>query len=142
MPGNTNRSDMADPRDDKPQYTLYRSKPKLFRRGQDDGGLKEMQQPAAAPAGYEPPKPRRRRRIGVWRVVRWLVTALVAWLLISLILFMVSAQIESSKTSSAADNELGGAGYPLTSANTILVLGSDARPASSKEPGANKIGQA
>src|SRR5690349_3423839 len=131
---------MADPSDDKPQYTLYRSKPKLFRRRSDDGGLREQRPPAAAPAGYEAP-PKRRRRISVWRVARWLVIALVAWLAISLILFMVSAQIESSKTSDAADTELGGAGYPLTSPNTILVLGSDARPASSKEPGANKIGQ-
>ena len=44
--------------------------------------------------------------------------------------------------SDAADTELGGAGYPLTSPNTVLVLGSDARTKDSKEPGANKIGQA
>ena len=61
--------------------------------------------------------------------------ALVAWLLVSLVLFLVSAQIQSSKVSSAADTELGGAGYPLTSPNTILVLGSDARTKGSKEPG-------
>ena len=72
-------------------------------------------------------KRRRRRRIGVWRVVRWLVTALVAWLLVSLVLFLVSAQIQSAKVSDAADTELSGGGYPLTSPNTILVLGSDAR---------------
>jgi len=143
---------MAD--DEKPEYTLYRSKPKLFGRRDDDGGLRDMQQ--EAPQGWDegpPPPPRRRRlpfrlprrrpgrRISVWRVVRWLVTLLVAWLALSLVLFLISAQIESSKVSSAADTELGGAGYPLTSANTILVLGSDARTSNSKEPGANKIGQ-
>src|SRR3954454_545431 len=143
---------MADSRDDEePQYTLYRAKPKLFgRRGREDGGLREMQQ--VAPRGYEetppqpgpaPPKRRRgpRRRISAWRVVRWLVAALVAWLAISLVLFLVSAQVQSAKVSDAADNELGGAGYPLTSPNTILVLGSDARTKGSKEPGAQKIGQ-
>ena len=73
--------------------------------------------------------------------LRWLVTALVAWLLVSLVLFLVSAQIQSAKVSDAADTELGGGGYPLTSPNTILVLGSDARTKGTKEPGANKIGQ-
>src|SRR4051794_23481747 len=119
---------MADPRDDdKPEYTLYRSRPKLFRRrGADDGGLREMQA-EAPPRGFEappaPPRRRRwfpgRRRIGPWRVLRWLLAALVGWLLISLILFLISAQIESEKVSDAADAELGGGGYPLTSPNTV-----------------------
>ena len=39
--------------------------------------------------------------------------------------------------SSEAEAQLAGAGYPLVSANTILVLGSDQRPKGSKEPGAN-----
>jgi LCP family protein required for cell wall assembly len=144
---------MADSRDDEePEYTLYRAKPKfLGRRGRDDAGLRDMQRDE--PRGYEDtppqpgraPKPKRRRgprpRISPWRVLRWLIVALVAWLAISLVLFLVSAQVQSSKVSDAADNELGGAGYPLTSPNTILVLGSDARTKGSKEPGAQKIGQ-
>ena len=138
------RSAMADSRDDdKPQYTLYRARPKFLRRRGDDGGLRRMQTPQEPPKGYDetPKKPRRRPRISPWRVLRWLVTALVAWVLVSLMLFLVSAQIQSAKVSSGADNELGGGGYPLTSPNTILVLGSDARTKDSKEPGANKIGQ-
>jgi len=142
---------MADPRDDdKPEYTLYRAKPKFLRRGGDDGGLRDMQQ-GAPPEDFQDAPPRRRRRwfpgrrrgrrISVWRVVRWLVTALVAWLAISIVLFLISAQIQSSKVSSEADAELGGAGYTLTSPNTVLVLGSDGRAKGSKEPGANKIGQ-
>jgi LCP family protein required for cell wall assembly len=142
---------MADPRDDdKPEYTLYRAKPKFLRRGGDDGGLRDMQQDAP-PEDFQDAPPRRRRRwfpgrrrgrrIGVWRVVRWLLTALVAWLAISLVLFLISAQIQSSKVASDADAELGGAGYTLTSPNTVLVLGSDARAKGSKEAGANKIGQ-
>jgi LCP family protein required for cell wall assembly len=124
---------MAD--DDTPQYTLYRARPKwLSRRDRtmDD------------PDGYEPrpEKPRRRRKpITVWRVLRWALGLLAGWLLISLVLFLISAQVESSKVSSAADAELGGGGYTLTSPNTILVLGSDARLKGTKEAGANTIGQ-
>lgn len=149
---------MADP-DDKRPYNVYRSKPKLFGRRDDDGGLAEMQQEEAPrqPRGWDegpPPPPRRRRRlpfprrrpgrrrIGFWRVLRWLVTGVVAWLAVSLVLFLISAQIQSAQVSDAADAELGGSGYPLTSPNTILVLGSDARTKGSKEPGANKIGEA
>src|ERR687891_424068 len=98
---------MADPRDDEePRYTLYRAKPRFLSRRSDDGGLREMQEPQA----YEetPPKRRRRRRIGPWRVLRWLVTLLVAWVAVSLVLFLISAQIQSAKVSDAADTELGG----------------------------------
>ena len=147
---------MADP-EDKPPYKVYRSKPKLFGRRDDDGGLASMQREQAPPSGWEdepgPPRrrrrlpfprrrPGRRRRFGFWRVLRWLVAGVVAWLAISLVLFLVSAQIQSASVSDAAGAELGGAGYPLTSPNTVLVLGSDARTKDSKEPGANKIGQA
>ncbi|HET6550355.1 MAG TPA: LCP family protein [Solirubrobacter sp.] len=130
---------MADPQEpDKRPYTLYRARPGFLRRRGENGELRRE------PAGYEqaPPQPkRRRRRISPWRVLRWVVTALVAWVLVSLILFLVSAQIQSSKVSDEADAELGGAGFTLTSPNTILVLGSDARTKDSQEPGANKIGQ-
>src|SRR3954466_4355069 len=106
---------MADP-DDQPQYTLYRSRPKWlsFRRGEKP--LDER------PQDYEKPR-RRRRPITVWRVVRWLLAVRAAWLLVSVVLFLVSAQIESSKVSDAAEAQLSGSGYTLTSPNTILVLG-------------------
>jgi LCP family protein required for cell wall assembly len=133
---------MADS-DDEPKYTLYRSRPRLpWRRGDDGiGGLREP--------GPEPP-PRRRiwpfrrrrdrpgpRRITVGRVLRYLALALGAWLLVSLVLFLISAQIESAKISDAAEAKLSGGGYPLTSPNTILVLGSDARVEGLAEPGSS-----
>src|SRR3954452_6071137 len=130
---------MADPRDDDPpQYTLYRAPPRFLSRRGDDGALGGRRR-ERAPVGYEAPK--RRRRITVGRVLKYLAVALAAWLLVSLILFMVSAQLESAKVSSRADAELGGAGYTLTSPNTVLVLGSDARPKGTHEKGANVIGQ-
>jgi LCP family protein required for cell wall assembly len=56
---------------------------------------------------------------------------------LSVVLFLVSAQIEQGKVSDATNSLLGGAGYPLTSPNTILVLGSDQRGKDTAEPGAS-----
>jgi LCP family protein required for cell wall assembly len=132
---------MPDDRDDAPQrgapsYTLYRSKPRGLRerlRG-EDARLEQLPAPRT-------PRPRRRGGgFGTRRVVKWIALAVAGWLLLSLVLFLVSAQIERSKVSGAAKAALKPAGFPLTSANTILLLGSDARPKGSKEPGANPGG--
>src|SRR4051794_21624943 len=106
----------APPDDQEPQYTVYRSRPRFLSRRGGDGmdGLREPRKP--------------RVRISPGRILRWLLLAVVGWLAISLVLFLVSAQLEASKTSAAADAALSGGGYTLTSPNTILVLGSDARP--------------
>jgi LCP family protein required for cell wall assembly len=121
----------APPEDQEPQYTVYRSRPRfLSRRGDRIDGLREPREPR-----------RPRPRITPGRVVKWLLLAVGAWLLVSLILFMISAQLESSKTSAAADAALSGAGNTLTSPNTILVLGSDARVKGTHEAGAQTIGQ-
>jgi LCP family protein required for cell wall assembly len=150
---------MADDRDDvprrggRPAYTLYRSKPRGMRerlRG-EDAGLDELRADGPGEAAPGPRGPRRRlsglRRRGGYggrvtpgRALRWIAVAVVAWLVLSLVLFLVSAQIERGKVSSAAKAELRSAGFPIASANTILILGSDARPKGSKEPGANPGG--
>jgi LCP family protein required for cell wall assembly len=127
---------MAD-EDDRPQYTVYRSRPRLFKRGQDDDGLNGLR--PDQPGEEQPPKPKRRIRPG--RILGYLAMGVVAWLLISAIVFMISAQIQSSKVQAAANRELGGGGFTLTSPNTILVLGSDARTKGSKEAGAQTIGE-
>jgi LCP family protein required for cell wall assembly len=131
---------MADPRDEEqPQYTLYRSRPKLFRRRDED---LVPTRPDETPPPGAPKPPRRRRRLRPGRILAYVALALAGWVLISLVLFLVSAQIQQSKVSSAADAQLGGAGNPLTTPNTVLVLGSDARPKGTKEAGASTIGQA
>jgi LCP family protein required for cell wall assembly len=73
-------------------------------------------------------------------VVLWLLLALAGWLALSLVLFLVSAQLRAGDVSDEAKEALSGGGFPLTSANTILILGSDARPEGSQEPGANPGG--
>jgi LCP family protein required for cell wall assembly len=117
-----------------PEYTKYRSRPKLFGRG---GDAVEV-----APGGLPPelpPQPGRRRwrRPSVRRVLVYLALALVGWVVLSGVLFLVSAQIEQGKVSADADAQLGGAGFPLTSPNNILVLGSDQRGAATAEPGSS-----
>jgi LCP family protein required for cell wall assembly len=136
---------MPDDRDDAPRggapsYTLYRSKPRGLRerlRAEDAGleqllGRERSRRPGITPDRRRPVTPR--------RVVKWLALAVAGWLALSLVLVLVSAQIERSKVSGAAKAALKPAGFPLTSANTVLLLGSDARPQGSKEPGANPGG--
>jgi LCP family protein required for cell wall assembly len=147
---------MADDRDEaprrggRPAYTRYRSKPRGLRerlRG-EEAGLDELRGEAGSrgPGGgrREPPGERRptatRGRISPRRVLLWIALALAGWLALSLVLFLLSAQIERGKVSSEAKAALSSAGFPLTSANTVLILGSDARPQGSKEPGANPGG--
>jgi LCP family protein required for cell wall assembly len=71
-------------------------------------------------------------------VVGWLVLAVLGWLALSLVLFLVSAQIRQGELSGQVD--LGGAGFPLTSPNTVLVLGSDQRTEGTAEPGSSTSG--
>jgi LCP family protein required for cell wall assembly len=128
---------MSEPPRDPPPYTIYRSRPRLFGRERADGSpLDELR------GGDRQPPRRGRLRLprGPWsagRVVKIVLLAVAGWLLLSFVLFLISAQIEQDKVSSEAEAQLAGAGYPLVSANTILVLGSDQRPKGSKEPGAN-----
>src|SRR3712207_7460495 len=50
----------------------------------------------------------------------------------------ISAQVQREKVDEAAAAALSDSGSTLTSPNTILVLGSDARTKGTKEPGANR----
>ena len=67
----------------------------------------------------------------------YVALAAVGWVLVSLLLFLVSAQVQRQKVNDAAGSTLSDSGFPLTSPNNILVLGSDARTKGTKEPGAN-----
>ena len=161
---------MSTPSDPPPEYTKYRSGPGFLRRGPKPGepligdlgaGPAAPPRPGRAPSGPGLPGdgdrrvdgaprphrhlplhlPRRRRGarpLSIGRVVKWLVLAALGWIALSLVLFLISAQLQQGDLSGEVD--LGGAGFPLTSPNTILVLGSDARPKDSKEPGASTNG--
>jgi LCP family protein required for cell wall assembly len=141
-----------EPAGDTP-YPRYRSKPRGLRErlSGEEAGLGELGGDGSGGGRDRGPRgPRRRRRlprlrssdgrITPRRVLLWIALAIGAWLALSLVLFLISAQIEQGKVSDEAKAALRSAGPMPFSANTILILGSDARPAGSKEPGANPGG--
>ena len=118
---------------DKPDYRVYRSrKPLLPRRSGGDGDEFAKLRADAR----QRPRQRTRPRVSTGRVVRWILVAVVSWIALSALVFLVSAQIQQGTISDAAGQYLGGAGYPLWSPNNVLVLGSDQRTADTREPGA------
>jgi LCP family protein required for cell wall assembly len=130
--------------DDEPAYTVYRSRPRLLGRREEDVDdvLGELRSDGPRPAPQ--PAPRRRRRLPrftFWRVVGYVLGAVLIWVMVSAILFLVSAQIERQKVSDDARAALSDSGFTLTSPNTVLVLGSDARTKGTREAGAQTIGQ-
>jgi LCP family protein required for cell wall assembly len=128
-------------------YKLYRSGPRglLSRlRGEEDITVPS----SGNGAGDEPPRrrPWRRRvrdldapRPRVWWkfALKWLAILVAAWIVLSIILFVVSDEIESGSLPAGTEAALSGGSNMITSADTILVIGTDQRPAGSKEPGAN-----
>jgi LCP family protein required for cell wall assembly len=125
-----------EPPDERPSYTRYRARPKLLQRGAGGNALDALRNRGKADGGGDTG---RRKPISRRRVAKWIALALAGWIGLSLVLFLLSAQIESGKLSGSVDRYLDG-GFPLTSKNTILVLGSDARVKGHAEPGAQTIG--
>ncbi len=124
-------------------YNVYRAGPRGLRarlRGEED-----LVVPSASPPDREPGRGRRvssraglrRGRITPRRVLKYLALAIGAWLLVSLVLFVVSAQIEQGNLPDSAKAGLSSGSNMLTSTDTVLILGTDQRPTGSKEPGAN-----
>ena len=130
-----------------PEYRKYRARPRLFGGGGDD-----VRTPAAPPAEDDRPYTvhggrggggrrlklpavgRPRGRISPGRVLKWVVLGVLGWTVLSLVVFLVSAFVHADDV----DGGLGGGGPLPLKATTILMLGSDARPKGSKEPGARE----
>jgi LCP family protein required for cell wall assembly len=91
----------------------------------------------AGRSGWRGLVPRRLTRKGL---VLGLLALICGWLALSLLLFLASSQFERTPLPGDVAGVLDPAGFPLTSANNILVLGSDRRPKDSKEPGAETTG--
>jgi LCP family protein required for cell wall assembly len=119
-----------------PDYNVYRSRRGLFSRlkGADLSSLRDRarlpswrrrraDRPRGGPGPERPKVP-----FNVRRVLKWLALAALGWILISFLAFAVSAQLQSFKLSNEAGKALHGDGLLLPSAQTILVLGTDARP--------------
>jgi LCP family protein required for cell wall assembly len=155
---------MAGDTDPEPQYTRYRAGRPLLRRGGRGGGrtAEEWQGTARAGGGtlprdggagprvpLEPRHPGAAvhrakrswwRRVTPKRAALGLLGLVVGWLVLSLVLFLVSSHFERESLPGNVAGVLSPAGFPATSANNILVLGSDRREKDSKEPGAETTG--
>src|SRR6201996_3867121 len=148
---------MPADRDEPPQYTRYRARRRLLGDKDDDlGGSRSgpNKRDPRAPIGGRGRIPLlgRRRVRGLpgasgWR--RWatpkrallaLLLAIVGWLALALILFLISSHFNRTPLPGNVASVLDPAGNPLTSANNILVLGSDRRQKNSKEPNAETTG--
>jgi LCP family protein required for cell wall assembly len=131
-------------------YTTYRSAPRGLRerlRGEQESvedderrGLGRRPRPTGRGDDGDGPGRRRRRRTPLtpWRVVRWVVGLLIAWVLLSVVLFFVSAERHSGSLPAGAKSQLAGGSTMLFSPETVLILGLDNRPtrgAGSKEGG-------
>lgn len=122
---------MADP-EAPPEYKVYRARPRLFGGGDGDSPLAGLLRHGDGGGA--------RGRITGGRVVGWMLLALVTWVGVSFVLFCVSAQFAQERVPGGVKTQLHAAGFPVTSPQTILVLGSDQRPKGTKEGGASTSG--
>jgi LCP family protein required for cell wall assembly len=130
---------MPENGEQQPEYKVYRSRRGLFRglRKPDLSGLRGRSEkpprwPGKRDAGERLKPPRR----GARRVLKWVGLAALGWILVSFLAFAVSAQLQAFKLSGGAKSALHGNPFLLPKAQTILVLGTDARPPDTLEPGA------
>jgi LCP family protein required for cell wall assembly len=117
-----------------PDYKVYRSRKRPLSRGSD---LDALRRRLSRVTGKEPGEPRDRQRkpITPGRVLKWVALAVGGWLLLSLVLFLISAQIQDG-VSDDAKAALSKGGSMLGGTN-ILVLGSDARTGASIDESAS-----
>jgi LCP family protein required for cell wall assembly len=144
--------------DDKPEYRVYRARGGLLsrllnrreadrfrpleRRHRPPGpgipasrpGTATVEPPPAAPPREPPRLPPEPGREPWWRRLTWkrvlagIAGFVVFWALLSFVLFMISAHVQSQKVSDATRAALDKSGNLLTSPNNILLLGTDRRP--------------
>ncbi|HEX2097194.1 MAG TPA: LCP family protein [Solirubrobacterales bacterium] len=123
-----------------PEYKVYRSRKGLF-SGLRKPDLSSLRERGAGPSrlprfGRNRDRGRPRpERPALRRALRWVGIAALGWILLSFLAFAVSAQLQAFKLSGEAKSELDGNPLLLFDPQTILVLGTDARPPDTKEPG-------
>jgi LCP family protein required for cell wall assembly len=129
--------------DGAPDYTVYRSRRSPLARLREGGGaeaLKRIGSGRRKQRRAEVESEQRRRLTGerpTWRrVLKWALIGAGLWVLLSGVLFVVSAQIQKGKLNDAAADEVGAFPLLAISPQTILVIGTDMRPADNQEPGA------
>jgi LCP family protein required for cell wall assembly len=132
-------------RQEPPEYTVYRSRPGLRERfgkpgleglrsklGRGGGDGDDKPPPKLTADGDERP---------LWkRILKWVGIAALGWIVLSILAFALSAQIQKGKLANGITDQLDGNPFLAVSPQTILVLGTDVRsddfagPAESEGP--------
>jgi LCP family protein required for cell wall assembly len=112
-----------DPTPGPPEYKVYRSRRRPLARGGDLDALRRRL--SRHRDGDEPRVPRDKPPITPGRVLKWVALAIAGWLLLSLVLFLISAQTQDG-VSAETERALSSQGSLFTGSN-VLVLGSDVR---------------
>ncbi len=124
-------------------YRRYRARPRFLQAllgREDELGLRADERRRTRPRLGRGRGARPRRKLTIGRVLKYLVLAVIFWLLLSMVLFFISAGSQQVPLPASASRALTSGGNMLTSANTVLILGTDQRPRTgpgSKEPGSN-----
>jgi LCP family protein required for cell wall assembly len=113
---------MADRPKGPPEYKVYRSRRRPLGGLSPSADLESLRRRLGRRREKEPGE---RRELSLGRVLKWVAVAVMGWLLLSLLLFLLSAQLEDG-VSDSASQALAGGGSLFTGSN-ILVLGSDER---------------
>jgi LCP family protein required for cell wall assembly len=122
-----------------PDYKVYKSRPGLFDRIRSPSEAWDRLRRNRQLKRRLPGQPERGRYWWVRRAVKYVLIAAVAWVLLSVVLFFISAQTNSGLPASAEDSLASGGN--LISGSNILVLGSDQRPEGEHEPGSGGPGR-
>src|SRR5919197_5123263 len=124
---------MADERrgdPERPDYKVYRSRPGLFSRLRSPNLSKLRERARRKGDGDEGDKAPRERPTTtrpLWRqVLRWVGIFAIFWVLLSIVLFVISSQIQKGKLADMG-NTLHGNLFLAVSPQTILVIGTDIR---------------
>jgi LCP family protein required for cell wall assembly len=122
-PGEGGEQERKEP----PEYTVYRSRPRLIDRiRKPDLSALTGKLKRGGDGEAKPPKPPSDRPW--WRTgLKWFGIFVVGWILLSLLAFAISAQIQKSKLADGVGKTLHGNPFMLVSPQTILVLGTDVR---------------
>src|SRR5215211_282960 len=128
MPDAGDRPDNGG-RKEPPDYTVYRSRRGILSRlpTPDVSGLRDRF--GRGGGSKKPPKPPGAPgEVPLWRrILKWVGIFALGWILLSLLTFALSAQIQKGKLADGVGKTLDGNPFMLVSPQTILVLGTDVR---------------
>jgi LCP family protein required for cell wall assembly len=122
-PGEGGEQERKEP----PEYKVYRSRPRLIDRiRKPDLSALTGKLKRGGDGEAKPPKPPSNRPW--WRTgLKWFGIFAAGWILLSLLAFAISAQVQKSKLADGVGKTLHGDPFMLVSPQTILVLGTDVR---------------